>query len=580
MSSTTITITKSNGTHYAPCATEMALLLEQKQVCGISNGYNNKPEEPAAKATATEMAAFKDWSNRHCVARSTILLGMEPKIQAEYTVVDDSKMLCEKLASAYKSKLKLKIFDIREDLWSIKQQDCGDVDKYVSRIDRKVKDYNLCAGPTASSTTDTYADMDSAKTITKMSEQEHIFCLLRGIQRNDEWNVFLELMMDKNATMTATPDVIITKLVEREATIKRENEPAREALLLAKKRGKGGVGNGGKASKGGKGSKRDKSDNMGDNDRKEKDFRKCFHCQLQGHTTENCLSKQRGDPPKAANTAWKASTKASATSTLTTSIENYWMVARSNALSSDWFIDCRCTTHISGRQSMFITHTKYPQNWQKVNGYNGVTSFASGYGSVRLICQLPDGKTETIIFKNVGHLPGSFNLISQSQIMDKDVKVEPLNHYGLNLYNQHGKLILTRPQVDELFVLDRAPESTEYTDIHDSCLLVLKTTGHASRHAAERRMLWHRRLAHIGVKALEILPTNTNAPKMTRKCDCKSCIKRKLARKRFTPTTSRATEHQQLLHSDICCRLETAIGGRQYILHFIDDPTRHTDEYI
>jgi len=107
------------------------------------------------------------------------------------------------------------------------------------------------------------------------------------------------------------------------------------------------------------------------------------------------------------------------------------MVASSSASSSDLFIDCRCTTHISGHRSMFITYTDYPPNARKVKGFNGVTSFASGYGSVRLICQLPDGKTETILLQEVVHLPGSFNLISQSQIMDKDVKDEPVNHYGL-----------------------------------------------------------------------------------------------------------------------------------------------------
>jgi hypothetical protein len=133
---------------------------------------------------------------------------------------------------------------------------------------------------------------------------------------------------------------------------------------------------------------------------------------------------------------------------------------------------------------MYITYTEYPLNTKKVMRYNGVTSYASGYGCVRLICQLPDGKTETIILQEVVHLPGSFNLISQSQIVDKDVKVAPVNHYGLNLYNIHGKLIATVRQVDGQFVLDRALELTEYTDIHVSCLLVLKMTGHASQHNA------------------------------------------------------------------------------------------------
>jgi hypothetical protein len=165
----------------------------------------------------------------------------------------------------------------------------------------------------------------------------------------------------------------------------------------------------------------------------------------------------------------------------------------------------------------------------------------------------------------VVHLSGLFNLISQSQIMDKDTKFEPVNHYGLNIDNRHGKRIATAPQVDGLFVvdqvLDRAPELTKYTDIDDSCLLALKMTAHASRHDAKKRMLWHCRLAHVGLKALEMLPTITNTPKMTRKCDWESCLKCKLARIAITPTTSRATDPLQLVHVDICGPLATAIGG-------------------
>jgi hypothetical protein len=62
--------------------------------------------------------------------------------------------------------------------------------------------------------------------------------------------------------------------------------------------------------------------------------------------------------------------------------------------------------------------------------------------------------TETIIVQEVVHLLGSFNIITQSQILDIDVKVEPANHYGLILYNRHGNLIATAPQVDGRLVLD------------------------------------------------------------------------------------------------------------------------------
>jgi len=99
MSSTTITITKFNGTNYAQWSTEMTLLLEPKQVYGIIKGYSDKPEEPAANLTATVMAVFKDCINRNGVARSTMRLGKEPRIHSQYTVVDNAKTLWEKLAS-------------------------------------------------------------------------------------------------------------------------------------------------------------------------------------------------------------------------------------------------------------------------------------------------------------------------------------------------------------------------------------------------------------------------------------------------------------------------------------------------
>jgi hypothetical protein len=66
----------------------IALLLAQKQVYGIIKIFNYKREEAAASAAATGKAAFNDWITCHGVARSTNLLDMEPRIQAEYTVVN------------------------------------------------------------------------------------------------------------------------------------------------------------------------------------------------------------------------------------------------------------------------------------------------------------------------------------------------------------------------------------------------------------------------------------------------------------------------------------------------------------
>lgn len=159
-----------------------------------------------------------------------------------------------------------------------------------------------------------------------------------------------------------------------------------------------------------------------------------------------------------------------------------------------------------------------------------------------------------------------------------------MNCYGLNLYNRHGKLISAALQVDGLLildhVLDRAQGSTEYTNMDDTHLQALKTPGHASRHDVEKRTFWHHCLAHVSLKALVILPTITNGPRMTGKCECKHCIKRKLVSKPLTPTTSRSTEPLKLVHTDIRSPPQTAIGEDPYTVLFVNNIMRHMDGFI
>ena len=159
-------------------------------VWGIIEGYDAKPPIPA---TVTEIKGYKEWMNRHRISRSTILLGMEPRLQGEYMGVKDARGLWEKLATTYRTKLQLNAFDIREDLLNFRLEGCENVDSYVPKIDEKVSAYNLCADSTGTTAT----GGDDSDTISKMSKQEHVFYLLGGVPRNDDWEVFLEVLRNK-----------------------------------------------------------------------------------------------------------------------------------------------------------------------------------------------------------------------------------------------------------------------------------------------------------------------------------------------------------------------------------------------
>ena len=71
-----------------------------------------------------------------------------------------------------------------------------------------------------------------------------------------------------------------------------------------------------------------------------------------------------------------------------------------------------------------------------------------------MICQLPDRNTEMIIHQKVVHLLELFNHISHTQPMDNNIKVEPMNHQGVNHFTHYGKLIATTPYVCGLFFVD------------------------------------------------------------------------------------------------------------------------------
>jgi len=190
MTSTAISIAKFNGLNYKQWSGEMALLLEQKQVYGIVTGEDVRPEDLAEPdATAAEKlahrAAFKDWVKQQGTARSTILLGMEPGLQASYREITDARTLWEKLVTAYKAKLKLNVFQIQEELLGIRLEDCDDVGSYALWIDQKVKDYNLCSESSTSSS-------DATRTFAKMTDEVHAFYLLCGILRNEDWQFFYE----------------------------------------------------------------------------------------------------------------------------------------------------------------------------------------------------------------------------------------------------------------------------------------------------------------------------------------------------------------------------------------------------
>jgi hypothetical protein len=100
-----------------------------------------------------------------------------------------------------------------------------------------------------------------------------------------------------------------------------------------------------------------------------------------------------------------------------------------------------------------------------------VAGKAIGYGDVRLTLQLPGGRRRMhgVVVRNVLHIEGAYSSLSQSRLMDKELRIVPVNGYGIKIYDKapaedsargrgrgrgRGSLVGVARQIGGLFRLD------------------------------------------------------------------------------------------------------------------------------
>ena len=98
--------------------------------------------------------------------------------------------------------------------------------------------------------------------------------------------------------------------------------------------------------------------------------------------------------------------------------------------------------------------------------------------------------------------------------------------------------------------------------------------------------LWHKRFGHLGVGSLQRLARERlvdgfdfDASKQLTFCE--TCPQAKQHRTKFPTSSTRAAEPLDLVHSDLCGKINIkSHGGAEYFLSFIDDKTRYVWVYF
>jgi len=125
--------------------------------------------------------------------------------------------------------------------------------------------------------------------------------------------------------------------------------------------------------------------------------------------------------------------------------------------------------------------------------------------------------------------------------------------------------------VGSLYQLDHKPN-------HERASFALK--------AGSKEDVWHRRYGHLGIGSLRRLAREGMAVGFDFDAAgeltfCESCPQGKHSRAKFPLSDRRGREPLDLVHSDLCGKMnEKSLGGAEYFLSFIDDSTRYVWVYF
>ena len=163
----------------------------------------------------------------------------------------------------------------------------------------------------------------------------------------------------------------------------------------------------------------------------------------------------------------------------------------------------------------------------------------------------------------------SYNLVSVSKAAErgKDAKFD---QDGCKIVSKSGRIVARAHRRGSLYYLDcRAAERVTIT-----------------QQSPNQTTLWHRRFGHLSGQALHKLSRD----KLVHGLDCtlsdqvdfcEACVNGKHKRAPFKSRSSKSTKPLELVHSDVCGKMNTpSLGGGEYFLTFIDDYTHYTWVYV
>ena len=288
---------------------------------------------------------------------------------------------------------------------------------------------------------------------------------------------------------------------------------------------------------------------------------KCFYCHKEGHFKSACplLKKKDRNSDKKNVKSFMVKEKCLSGST-------------SKADRNMWILDSGATSHMCNDETLFSDFVANDNVIITLGDGSEIKS--TGVGKVMLNCN-----KEHCMLNDVICVPGlAHNLISVGKIIKYGGAVSFSESEGRIFYDGEYFADAKYDFNEKQFVLNCKPcmTMTNYDSIFAAADHDVSTVG--------KEDLWHCRFGHLGADNLSKLSkkemvTNFDFNKQNFKF-CEFCTLGKHNRSPFPHSESpRASDANELIHSDVCGPLPDSLGSNKYFVTFIDDSTRHCWAY-
>jgi hypothetical protein len=229
---------------------------------------------------------------------------------------------------------------------------------------------------------------------------------------------------------------------------------------------------------------------------------------------------------------------------------------------SSWVLDSGCTNHMTGERSMFSSYSPTTDSSENIIFGDNSKGDVIGLGKVAITLEHS--------ISDVLHVDSlSYNLLSVSQLCEKGFNCL-FTDKGVEVFSREdSSIVFTGRLKNKLYLVDfNKSEPTLET-----CLVAKSSMG----------WLWHRRLAHVGMRNLAKLQKDNHILGLTnidfdKDRICSACQAGKQVGVPHPPKSiMTTTQPLELIHMDLFGPVAyLSIGGNKYGLVIVDDYSRFT----